>query len=123
MRGKALLIIPLSTIIILTGICIYFYFDPSDSALFPKCTFYTLTGWQCPGCGSQRAIHAMLHGDFATAFRFNAMMVVALPVVLLLCVGECMRVRYPRFYMKLNSKWMIWSAFVVVTGWWIFRNL
>jgi len=65
----------------------------------------------------------MLHGDFATAFHFNAMMVVALPIVLLLCVGECLRVRYPRFYMKLNSKWMIWSAFVVVTGWWIFRNL
>lgn len=123
MQGKALLIIPLSATIILTGLCIYFYFDPSDSALFPKCAFHTLTGWQCPGCGSQRAIHAMLHGDFATVFRFNAMMVAALPIMLILCVGECLRIRYPRLYMRLNSKWMIWSAFAVVTGWWIFRNL
>ena len=107
-------VIPIAIIVAIVLICTYFYFDPSDSALFPKCTFYSLTGLQCPGCGSQRARHARL---------FNAMMVVAPPVIVLLCVGECLRTKYPNLYLRLNSKLVIWTAFVVVTGWWILRNL
>ena len=41
---------------------IYFALDPSRSDLFPRCVFLSLTGYKCPGCGSQRAIHALLHG-------------------------------------------------------------
>ena len=40
---------------------IYYKFNPSDIAIFPKCPFLLLTGLKCPGCGSQRAIHSLLH--------------------------------------------------------------
>lgn len=53
-------------------------FDPQDSAFpYPRCLFRTLTGWDCPGCGSARALHALLHGDFAAAWAFNP----ALPAI------------------------------------------
>ena len=46
---------------------VYFVFDPTTTRLFPKCAFYALTGFKCPGCGSQRAIHALLHADVLAA--------------------------------------------------------
>ena len=59
--------------IILIGalLMIYYWFDPSEIELFPKCPFYMLTGLKCPGCGSQRAIHSLLHLDFIGAIRYN----------------------------------------------------
>ena len=46
-------------------------FDPSTAGFFPRCPMFALTGLQCPGCGTTRALHALLHGDVATAFSFN----------------------------------------------------
>jgi len=36
----------------------------------------------CPGCGVLRALHQLLHGDLAPAFRFNPMLVVSLPFLI-----------------------------------------
>ncbi|WP_225974845.1 DUF2752 domain-containing protein [Arachidicoccus ginsenosidivorans] len=52
-----------------------------DSSWFPKCPFRSLTGLQCPGCGSQRAIHDLLNLDILGAFRENALMVVSIPYI------------------------------------------
>lgn len=46
---------------------VYFFFDPAGSRLFPRCPFLSLTGLRCPGCGSQRALHSLLHGEIARA--------------------------------------------------------
>lgn len=47
-------------LIILLGI-ILFFVDPEYSAFIPKCPFRWFTGFDCPACGSQRAIHQLLH--------------------------------------------------------------
>ena len=36
---------------------------------YPTCPFLAITGWYCPGCGSLRAVHDLLHGDLAGAVR------------------------------------------------------
>ncbi|RKV71031.1 MAG: DUF2752 domain-containing protein [Alloprevotella sp.] len=33
--------------------------------------FRSATGYSCPGCGAQRAIHSLLHGHFAEAISYN----------------------------------------------------
>ncbi len=38
-----------------------YFLDPGTSALFPRCPFHLYTGFFCAGCGSQRAIHSLLH--------------------------------------------------------------
>lgn len=43
--------------------------------LIPPCPFHALTGLYCPGCGSLRATHALLHGRLAEALQFNALAV------------------------------------------------
>ncbi len=47
-----------------------------------KCPVATLTHRPCPGCGSTRAVLALLHLDVAGAFRFNPVA----PIVAV-CIG------------------------------------
>ena len=44
--------------------------DPADHTPLPKCLLKTVTGYDCPGCGAQRALHALLHGRIADAWHF-----------------------------------------------------
>lgn len=71
------------SILALALLLIYGWFDPSSSHFFPKCPVKTLTHYDCPGCGSQRAIHALLNFEFREAFRQNALLVMALPYLTL----------------------------------------
>lgn len=101
----------------------YFILDPASSGIFPRCPFLTVTGWQCPGCGSQRAIHCLLHGDITGAWGYNAMLVASLPLIGLLMAGELTRRRYPKFYASIHSRWLIAVLAIIVIAWWIGRNL
>jgi hypothetical protein len=62
------------------GLAILLYlFSPAESRFYPRCWFFSLTGWQCPGCGGLRAAHQFLHGNFREAFRLNPMLFVLIP--------------------------------------------
>ena len=54
-------------------------FDPATSGLFPPCPLRYLTGWYCPGCGSLRALHQLLHGNLSAAWALNPLTVILLP--------------------------------------------
>jgi hypothetical protein len=111
---------------ILTGIVvvlIYYAYDPAASQWFPRCPFLMLTGLQCPGCGSQRAVHSLLHLDVMSALHYNALLVVSLPAVLFLCYVELMRERRPRLYTSVHRPAVIWTIFTLFMLWWIGRNV
>jgi hypothetical protein len=55
-----------------------FLFNPAAHQFYPVCQFHRLTGLNCPGCGATRALYALLHGNFSTALRDNALLVFAL---------------------------------------------
>src|SRR5262249_190710 len=54
-------------------------FDPATAGVFPPCPLRALTGWYCPGCGSLRAFHQLLHGNLRSAFAMNPFAVLSLP--------------------------------------------
>jgi hypothetical protein len=54
----------------------------------PPCPVFALTGLFCPGCGSTRAMHALLHGDLPRAFAMNPLMVVAIPLLALMAASR-----------------------------------
>src|ERR1700730_15059946 len=56
--------------------------SPTNQGIFPQCPFRLLTGWQCPGCGSTRAFHQLLHGHFLAASELNPLMVLTLPFII-----------------------------------------
>jgi hypothetical protein len=59
---------------------VLFFCDPVRVPIYPVCLFHRVTGLDCPGCGSLRALHELLHGNFAAALHFNAFLVLSLPV-------------------------------------------
>jgi hypothetical protein len=58
---------------------IVFLFDPARHGFYPICYLHAVTGLYCPGCGSTRAIHELLHGDVAEAARLNLLLLLCLP--------------------------------------------
>lgn len=102
-------------------ITVYTLLDPAVNP-FPRCIFKSLTGLDCPGCGSQRAIHSLLNGDIGAAWRYNALLVASIPLLVLLFAAAAMRTRRPRLYNALNGRVLTTAVLIVIILWWIVRN-
>jgi hypothetical protein len=90
-----------------------YWFDPAETHLFPPCPFHALTGLYCPGCGSTRAIHQLLHGCLTGAISMNPLMVILLPFLALLY-----------FHKKLLLRpWVAWCALIVLLSYAVLRNI
>ena len=113
-----LIFISLSVLATLYTLC-----DPAKSDWMPKCIFHLTTGYDCPGCGSQRAMHALMTGDFAGAFRANSFLFLLAPFILLLAIAEFSPNRYPRLYRFVTSSVVIYSLLGLIVAWTIFRNI
>ncbi len=88
------------------------------------CLFYRLTGRLCPGCGVSRMCISLLRGDFAAAWRYNAVILCLLPFGLAVAVD--IAVRYVRDGTKQPHPWasvMLWMMVAVLLGFGIWRNL
>lgn len=109
--------------VVMGGGILYACYDPGSSVYFPKCPFYFLTGLKCPGCGSQRALHELLHLRIAGAIKYNALMVVSIPFLCLMGFAWLRRRRFPGLYRAVTGRVAVWSVFGVITGWWILRNI
>jgi hypothetical protein len=71
----------LSGVLVVAAACvILFLFNPSQHGFYPPCYFHELTGMLCPGCGSSRAMHQLLHGHVGAAIRCNALLMACLPL-------------------------------------------
>lgn len=97
-----------------------YVFDPETSKGFLPCPFHWLTGLDCPGCGSQRAMHDLLHGRVAEAFGHNAALVCAIPVLGLQWGAS--RLRPDRKPWHADNRVVIGWA-VALVGWGVLRNL
>lgn len=103
---------------------VFYFLDPAQYP-FPRCPFHLLTGLYCPGCGSQRATHALLHGQVVRAAGLNLLAVAALP---LLALGAIDGVRagltgVPRRAALLYRPWLAWLTAGSTLAFAILRNL
>ncbi len=121
---KAASKIAVLTIALSGFIAIYYLFNPSQVVFIP-CPLYFTTGLYCPGCGSQRAIHALLHVDIVSAFRFNPLMVLTMPILIYgLGITLTNWVKGTRYrFMLFYSKFFIYGYFGTALVYWVLRNI
>ncbi len=91
-----------------------FAFNPEQVSVFPPCLFHRLTGLWCPGCGTTRALHQLLHGNLAAAIRLNPLAILMLPLVGYLVARDSAS--------TLKPTW-IWALLGVVVAFGVFRNI
>jgi hypothetical protein len=113
----------LTSIALLGSASILFVFDPAAHGFYPFCVFYRTTGLLCPGCGSLRAFHHLLHGEWVEAVRYNPLLVALTPLLAWLglrlartALGKDVEP------MAIKPKWM-WVGLAVLAGFGILRNL
>ena len=71
---------------------------PERYSIYPICLWRAVTGWRCPGCGTTRALAALLAGHWRDAIHYNAPAVAIAPLAALILAIECYSaLRYNRW--------------------------
>jgi hypothetical protein len=108
----------------IAAIYILYTFNPAESAFYPPCPFHALTGLYCPGCGSLRALHHLLHGHLTVAFGLNPLAIVSLPFLgysfLSYAMAGICRKSHPTLFMPAFFIWMYLGAVLLF---WVIRNI
>ena len=66
-------------VFLVSVVCLYFFVDPSKNSYFLRCPLKLISGYECAGCGVQRAFHELLHFRLLEAFKYNALFVLSIP--------------------------------------------
>jgi hypothetical protein len=109
--------------VVLGGLAVVYKFPPAEYSFYPRCPVFLSTHWLCPGCGSTRALHALLHLDLASALHYNALFTVLAPFICLWLGLCCYRVmRYDRFPNLALPRAVTASLIVTVVLFTVARN-
>ncbi len=103
--------------IIAVAVIVYLgLYDPTQYPA-PRCMFKALTGYQCPGCGTQRAVHALLHGHPGQAWTYN-------PALFILAPLAALYLWNPRRLQPILHSWRTTATIAAaIILWWIGRNV
>lgn len=102
----------------------YYTWTPGENGIFPRCPIKSITGLNCPSCGSQRALHAALHGELRAAIGYNPFILIVAAYLIALAYGSIGRLPGATRIGQLTHSA---SAVATVCGlgvvWWIVRNV
>lgn len=123
-RGKRLIVavLALSAVALAVLGWMLYTFDPMTTDVYPKCVSHLVTGYDCPGCGTARALHALAHGHVLTALRFNGMLLVAIPFVIYLILCEFLP-RDSRWRRLYSWRWLPLAVLIITILWTVARNI
>jgi hypothetical protein len=112
-------------VLLLVGLvlgALLFFFNPATTPIYPSCAFHEMTGLYCPGCGSTRALHYLLHGELREALRYNALFVLVLPLLGTIFFVYAIRRRPSTTTPRWQWRWLaVLVTLIVVFG--VVRNI
>ena len=124
------------TLAAIGAILVLYFYNPLTAGFYPRCPSKLLTGFDCPGCGSLRALHSGLNGDFAAAWHYNPAVFFGLALLAMIGVASIHRTkplasRAPASIIHLSrsmasvtdNRYFAISILVAVILWTVFRNI
>lgn len=126
MTRKVLGNIVLVLLPILLVVLYYHYYMTSGDVWSVQCTFHDITGWQCPGCGGQRAFYYLLHGEVLMGLRHNVLILLILPLFFFcyIILGQIYLVGNKNFGRHLNFKtWHVYLFIGLLLSFFVLRNI
>jgi hypothetical protein len=102
---------------LIVGVVVLYRVNPDSTWWMPPCLFHRVTGLYCPGCGTGRALHRLLHGDLVGAWRLNPLMVLVIPLLVYLVA------RSRRGGSDPLPVWLPWTIVGVIAVYWVARNI
>ena len=111
-------------VILLSGVVLY-YLNPTQYWFMPKCPFKLITGFSCPGCGIQRAVHAILHGEFAEGIKYNYYLSYSGPYAMAFIIEWMMPIGKAREKLSnvIENKYVVNFYILSFTIWLVLRNI
>ena len=98
--------------------------DPRNPDTYPVCPFFGLMGWHCPGCGTLRGIHMLLHGNVVEAVSYNALAMIALPSIAYTFVTSALRdLRFPAPAALFVPHQWVWLLCISIVAFAVIRNV
>ena len=79
MFKRNLKVVIVGFLIALSAVILYSFNPVIDSEIYPPSLVRKFTGFYCAGCGSLRALHQLLQGNWQAALSFNPLIVVCMP--------------------------------------------
>ena len=122
MKRKILIVLAVIGAILAANI--FYFFDPSSSGWVIKCPFKAMTGFDCPSCGNQRLVHALLHGKFIEAFYCNPFTMLSIPYLIPVFLTLKSKKGFPlkvRNVVQAPIVLYIYAGLACV--WWVLRNI
>ena len=110
----------------LTAAMIFLYLRITSAlGWMPLCPVHALTGLSCPGCGSQRALHALLDGEPLKAWGYNYIIPFTLAYVAICGMHWIFpdSTRIERIYRRLTTPMALYALLGAVIAWTVARNL
>lgn len=127
MRNATILItVPFLIFASFAGYILYTY-NPAVTAMYPPCPFLYLTGLYCPGCGSLRAIHHLLHGNLLHSLAFNPLLLATIAFIPYLGYKVYRNQKVPADSTRSAARALSPQVYRVVLGiiliFWVLRNI
>nr|WP_299384259.1 DUF2752 domain-containing protein [Allomuricauda sp.] len=80
------------------------------------CLNKKLFGFDCPGCGMQRAVHLLFHGDFVGAFKMYPAIYPILVLLVFLTTGLFVKMKYAqqiKFFLLMVTAATIVISYII----------
>lgn len=84
MKQRAIRVLQATVLLALVAFCAVFIGYKTGYGI--PCPFYAITHLQCPGCGGFRMLLSLLRLDFKSAFYYNALLLISLPLLIVIII-------------------------------------
>ena len=121
---KKRLFLEVGKLFILISAGFLYYIIIISTGIKLPCLFNTVTGFLCPGCGVTRMAEALIKLDFKSAYGYNKVLFLSLPILFIFFVYEEFRfIKTGKYKINKVTNVFLISEIIILLAFGIIRNI